>query len=744
MKNYKHFENFVLRTPLLPFNFLKELLSTENISEAVLKEVCKRKEIQEAIFLASPNLYTKIIKWLNAELKDKKETERLQYSIYKYLSRMCSRSTPFGLFAGITIGQIGNSNNFNIPPLNKYQRHTRLDMNYLCALASDLSKLPQISNSLKYFPNTSIYPTGDQLRYVEYTYVNSKRTHHIVSVDDSGYLQAVLSASKKGAYANELAKLLVDEEIEIEEAEGFITELIDSQVLVSELEPSVTGNGLLEQTLEILNTIENIKPIKQSLKAVQTSLKEIDKQAPGVASAKYNKIAENIKQLNTGFEQKFLFQTDMLKPCPDISVDKSVINNIKEGIAIIDKLSIQPVETNMSRFRDAFYKQYEDAEIPLLKALDTESGIGYLQNNSSGDMSPLIDDIALPQTASNSYKMEWNSIYAFLLKKYLQSVKENKYEIQITGKEIEKLIGLSDTTGNLAVSISTMVQILNSNEGEKILMSSAGGASAANLLGRFCHTDNNLLEHVKNITKKEEEYFKDKIIAEIVHLPESRIGNILHRPVLRKYEIPYLAKPAVEEDFQIKADDLFVSVTRSKVILRSRKLNKEVVPRLSSAHNFSFNALPVYQFLCDLQTQEIKGGVGFNWGPLANEYPFLPRVTYKNIIFSLASWNILKEDFEKIIKIKEDKQLIIEITEWRKKLNMPVWVALEEGDNELTLNLNNILAIKTLISLVKKRQSFKLIEFLFNEDNLIVKNENGGFTNEFIFSFYKENHNNLR
>lgn len=738
MKNYQPFNIFVLRTPLLPLNFLKEFLSTNVINETALKEICKQKEVQEAIFLASPNLYTKISKWLNGELKDKKETERLQYSTYKYFSRMSSRSTPFGLFAGITVGQIGDNNNFNIPLLKEYRRYTRLDMNYLCALASDLSKIHVIRNSLKYFPNTSIYQAGDQLRYVEYTYVNSKRSHHIVSVDNTEYLQAVLSASKNGAYAKNLAELLVDEEISHEEAESFITELIDSQLLILGLEPSVTGIGLLENTLEILRDTENIEPVKESLKAVQTGLKEIDKLPPGANPAIYSKIAEKIKQLNTDFEAKFLFQTDMLKPTPGISINKNLINDIKQGIAVLDKLSTKPEETNISKFRDAFYKIYEDAEIPLLQALDTESGIGYIQNKSSGDMSPLIDDIVLPQTTGNSYKIEWNSINAFLFKKYLQSVKENKYEIEITDKEIEKLTGPLNNTGNMPVSISTMVQIFNSKEGEIILMSSAGGASAANLLGRFCHTDDKLLEHVKNITKKEEEYFKDKIIAEIVHLPESRIGNILHRPVLRKYEIPYLAKAAVEEDFQIRADDLFVSVTRNKVVLRSKKLNKEVVPRLSSAHNFSFNALPVYQFLCDLQTQEIKGGVGFNWGPLANEYPFLPRVTYKNIIFSLASWNILKEDFEKIIKIKEDKQLIKEITQWREKLNMPIWVALEEGDNELTLNLNNILSVKTLISLVKKKGNFKLIEFLYNEDNLTVRNEDGGFTNEFIFSFYKE------
>jgi lantibiotic biosynthesis protein len=82
--------------------------------------------------------------------------------------RMSSRSTPFGLFAGCSICQIGGSTQIALPTVNEYKRHTRLDMNYLCALAKDLAQHSVIKEKIKYFPNSSIYAFGEQLRYVEY------------------------------------------------------------------------------------------------------------------------------------------------------------------------------------------------------------------------------------------------------------------------------------------------------------------------------------------------------------------------------------------------------------------------------------------------------------------------------------------------------------------------------------------------------------------------------------------------
>ena len=171
---YDNFDNFVLRTPLLPLNFFQKLTAQDTVSQDQIKEVFKNPVVSEAIFLASPSLYFEALKWAEDPEKD---NQKLAYSILKYISRMSSRCTPFGLFAGCALGTISKDPDHNEKELElnkpeENKRHTRLDMNYLVALSQDLIRSENIKKQLLFYPNTSIYKTVNQLRYVEYKYIN--------------------------------------------------------------------------------------------------------------------------------------------------------------------------------------------------------------------------------------------------------------------------------------------------------------------------------------------------------------------------------------------------------------------------------------------------------------------------------------------------------------------------------------------------------------------------------------------
>ncbi len=739
---YQNFSSFILRSPLFPFNFLDQVVSTPHTSEETLIEVCKIPAVQEAIFLATPDLYSQMQVWLKGELKDPKKVVRLHHGLMRYLLRMATRPTPFGLFAGFSIGKWAGESKVELPEQARYERHTRLDMNYLCALAQDLAQHPVIKEKLLYYPNSSLYPVGDQFRYVEYRYHNSRRTHHIVAVDQTDYLKNILDLASKGSTINELAQSLVDDEITIEEAAEFIEELIQSQVMVNQLEPAITGPEFLDQIMAVLETIDGIDDLKEVIKETQKALEEIDSSEIGTTAPNYHQIAESLKPLKTGYELKYLFQTDMVKPTIHCTLEQNIATEVLDGFNFLNHMNPRPSSNNLTQFKDAFYERYETMEVPLLEAMDTESGIGYRQTGHAGDIAPLVDDLALPGPQSSgipSSEIRWNRIQALLLKKYQDALVEKKYEVEFTDKDVE---GLEANWEDLPDTFSSMAKIVDSgsetNPSKKISVSGFGGSSAGNLLGRFCHADLATDAFVKEITEVEKELHPDAILAEIIHLPESRVGNVLLRPILRQYEIPYLAKAAVPPEGQIKVDDLMVSVKQSRIILRSKRLNKIVIPHLTNAHNYSYNALPVYQFLADLQTQNLRGGIGFSWGSIANDQPFLPRAVYKNIIISPAQWNIKKSDIEKLLKIKDDQELLEAVREWRKDLNMPAHVAQVDSDNKLYINLENSLCIRTLFSVIKKRPNFQLSEFLFHRDSAVVKNSKGDvFTNEFVLSFHK-------
>src|SRR5262249_2895550 len=157
--------------------------------------------------------------------------------------------------------------------------------------------------------------------------------------------------------------------------------------------------------------------------------------------------------------------------------------------------------------------------------------------------------------------------------------------------------------------------------------------SGATLLGRFCHADPELQREVEAHVRAEEALRPDALFAEIVHLPEGRVGNVLCRPVLREYEIPFLGRSGAPPERQIPLSDLLVSVRDGRVRLRSARLDREVIPRMSNAHNFGWRSLGAYRFLCMLQMQAVAGGLMWDWGPLGS-VPYLPRVVHGRLVLS--------------------------------------------------------------------------------------------------------------
>lgn len=98
------------------------------------------------------------------------KTGKVRIVTTKYYNRASTRCTPFGLFAGCSIGRIGEETLIELESLENCKRCTRLDMQYLCALIQEIERTPEIREILRYYPNDSLYKLGNKYRYIEYHY----------------------------------------------------------------------------------------------------------------------------------------------------------------------------------------------------------------------------------------------------------------------------------------------------------------------------------------------------------------------------------------------------------------------------------------------------------------------------------------------------------------------------------------------------------------------------------------------
>jgi len=732
---YAPFEQFVLRTPLYPFQYFEQLTATENDFDHRLRQCFSEDLIKEAVFLASPTFYFELEKWYNGNLEDKR-VKKVKLSFLKYLSRMSSRCTPFGLFAGCTLGEFAENTNLKLRDTSEHQRHTRPDMNYLVALSQDLAKKEHIKKQLTYFPNSSLYTIGPQLRYIEYFYVAGRRKHHIVEVDNSEYLQRVLAESAKGTSLKDLTQVLVDDEVSLEEAQGFLDELLESQVLTSSLEPSVSGPPFVNQILNILRSLQNCEKEISFLEGLSKGFLNLDKGLEHKIS-NYISLSNRLKEEPTSFELKFLFQTDLELNTEICTLSKENLSQIRTAMVLFNKITKPFTEKNLEEFREAFSRRYEEREMPLSHVLDVETGIGYLQNSGNGDTNPLIDDLVLPMQVDphETSEKKFKKFHMVLMQKFEEALKKGEIVVRLKNSDIPDLPLNWD---DLPDTLSSMVELVAEDGQDKIKISGFGGSSAANLLGRFCHEESSITAFTKEIVAKEKAMNPEKVLAEIVHLPEARVGNILMRPSFRDFEIPYLAKSSLPADQQLPLEDLFISVRRNRIILRSKRLGKEVVPRLTNSHNFSVNALPIYQFLCDMQSLNQRSSIGFNLGPISSLLDFWPRVEYDNLILHQATWRIKKVDIQRLIPLKERIDALKAAAQTFKQYRgLPQYVMLSDGDNELLIDFENAFSIQMLLETVKNRDEFLLTEFLHHQKSRVTSKK-GHFANQVIVSFYNQ------
>lgn len=718
MPSYKAFDKFLIRTPLLPFN--------QNPIELNYQDALFR----EGIYIASRTLYEEMLKYENNSLKNEKERKRIESTLKKYKMRMQTRTTPFGLFSGVSVCEATPEEDSEIVFGNSISRKARLDMAVVCSIVEFLEKDPLISNEIFYHPNDSIYNIDSKLRYLENKLDKNRYILEVSSVDKSYYLHKILLKSKKGISKKAIVEYIasLDENLSVEEVYDFVTECIESRLLISELTPSLTQSDNILAILEILKARLNpghtiitiLDSICKEIKTINSSDTEMN------VIPMYESVIENLKKFDIEFDFNKIFQVDTFVHYDRAKLSKKVINEVMEAVNFC--ISISPSahpHVNITEFKTKFYERYEDREVDLIKVMDNDIGIGYPSKHDDYTNS-LIKGLYIPaQNNQQNFKV-WNTKYeGVFLNKILDSVRNGTNEVVLKKDDFDK-----NEDNFLHTTASCFFEILDD---DLIFLSFFGDNSGAKMMSRFSHLHQDIGHLVKNISLYEEQVNANTLNAELYYLPNPRTGNVMIRPQdMRKYEITCLSKSSKEEEFQIPISDLTISIRNNRIVIKSKKLNKEIKIYHTNAYNYSLADLPIFKFLGDLQYQD-KLMTAFQLPDF--ELDHVPRIRYKNVIISLAKWNINVQKFK-----KENPDLTKDnvLTKFKKYYHLPDEIVQAYGDNELYINLLQEDYAPILWDLIDKTNFFMVKEFIFKNNCAAVKDlKDNVYRNQFNLSLYK-------
>ncbi|MBB5620537.1 thiopeptide-type bacteriocin biosynthesis protein [Pedobacter cryoconitis] len=671
--------------------------SYENFNESFLQQVLTTDFFRASLFFASQTLYI--------ELKKKnfdytQFNEQVKTTLWKYLNRMCFRPLPYGLFSSFSLAMW----------TSEQQSMLFSGRGQLTAIPDFVSVLDYVKTLkqedlpfVKYHTNNSMYTVAGELYFVSQAYTE-QANYVIVHLKVVPGLKELLKFISRGQRKDAILNYLIAKYGEDAGAEDYFKHLVNGQVIVSELMPNVTGMLYSERCSSLLKAYTQF-----DLNAIKTFSFGICNQ--NQALPELNTHLEEVIDRNENNAPYSLYQREISGGLSE-NVHPEFISLLKN----LNKLTTDHNEGGMNKFKAAFVKKYDRREVALMEVMDPGVGIGYENLASAFDNQndEFIEDLKKP--VDSVRKVNWGETEIMLFEKWNNLSRSGSDKIMLSQEDINQL---PESKSLLPPGMF----ILFKNVDHELWIDEIGGVSGIELGGRFGINDPAVNQKLKSICEQEMAINNDFIFAEIAFSPTSKASNIKQRAHFFPYEIPILTHSTRSEKETIRLNDLVISIVGNTILLRSIKLNRFIIPRLSSAYNVTLTGIPVFRFLCELQYQGVKTRLSFS---LANLFPnlnYYPRVQLGNNVLSPATWIINQDKINKIVT--QDIDLV-------ENLHLPAYFTLHERDNFLVFNKNNKDDLDMFRKCIRNKKSIIVKEYVFPENADLLDTEKQPYMSQCI------------
>lgn len=724
---YECQDQFMIRIPSYPvhtFNKIKDEKPSE-IHSTFLKKA-DEEFFEESILVASQDLYLSI---KNTPTSNKKK-RHLNSSILKYIIRSSTRPTPYGLFAGVGLGNFSDHSRVVIDQEN-YLKDIRVDAHWLTHIVYQIETDANILCCLSVKFNPICYVHGERIfnpYFSNHGEINQNNPQTILA-NDIRFTNLVCLLKENATHFIPYAEIknLVMQAyptVQGDLVDQTLSQLIENEYLLTELRMPAYCDDPLFYTLNLLRKI----PVAQEYTEKLTNIYHLLNQYKMVENRKehlqslYEKMGELYPTKNYLIVNKGLsFEEHVL--------DRNIKKQLEYFAETLTMLSVSSKEVSaLKEFRDKFSEKFGPGVEVNLQDIINPNGFNGLSYLDRSQMQTSIKEQIIQRIIDN---------------KILLSLENHKETVELHRNDFVDLIKLDEQDKPaMSFDINFYISLRKDAQGQTqytCTVAPNGGASKAGcMFQRFADAfDQEDLEKYNQIYRKEialtqEEYLLLEVREAVT---SGRLDNLVNRYKNHDFFLA-IACDGSATTGEIPIYDLCVGLSEEgSLYIRSKTMDKKCKIVTGNMLNTQLNSglLKLLKYISDEYESQTLTRI-FNL--TKNNYVCRPRILLDGVILSLKTWTFHAEDLL-LTDLSSFKESFKQLSQQYK---MDRKILMYQNDNRLLLDLEKVWATELLYATAKKDRVLSLSEApigLFEDQ--IAKDKNGDdYFAEYTFSFLQK------
>jgi len=710
---YEPLDWVLVRSPLLPF---RRYLELEEDERAELPTALEEPRVRRALSVASPALFER----LASEPSSAGAGRRRRLAALRYLIRMATRPTPYGLNAGVALGRWGERTDLELADGDTVR--ARLDMSLVANLVAELEGRLEVVRELRLETHPLVSIRAGRAFLPERFHEDGDAVQVSVRATRPAVRALLLADGEPAGFAD------VAETLETEfpragrrRVEELLHTLVREGLILTELRPPLTGGDPVRRLLQVLEPIEAARPERERLVEAMAACERWNELDYEAGAAHFPALLDAARAVAAVPDRIPPVRVDMRQELAGDAINREVAEETARAAELLLRLSpLTSGAASLNGYRDRFVERYgPGTEVPLLELVDPETGLGLVD---------LLPDYRSRDPVDDDARRRDRRLLALAS----GALKDGALSVELDADAIAELETGADEdavgpTLELAVFVTAGSREDVDNGGFQVVVSPMLGSYAAGrILGRFAYLFGERAERALREAAARDDHQRG-LPAELVYQPERPwLNNVMIRPGVRAHEIPVGAAPGVGRDGVIPVDELLVGVSGDSFHLRWPAGGTYV--DVCEGHMLNPKAAPaVAAFLALMRNAGRPILSPFMWGS-ARALPRLPRVESGRVVLAPASWH---PPFSESGLDADDRERFAEaLRSWGAEWQLPRRVFAGQGDQRLLIDLEDPDQVELLRGLVAGRKGDAeviLQEALPGADSAWLPGPGGGF-----------------